>query len=269
MTNAEFRISNSARLLTLCLAAAACNPAGDREPHLQANTGWTEPVVEQLGGVRFIESAGPREVLEVLLADKPVGAPQLLFWGDQTAARNDAGYQFAANTQDHEILMFDEELQLIGTLAPQGPDGERLRRPFMVAAGPAGRFAAFEASGSVVLFDRWGREFRRIETPFAHSVGVWARDRLTLARSPFSVAFASEPADAPLLFALDPEEPEKGQALGRARAASQAIYTHAANAGTVTTDSAGNIYYAALGRPDGKRYAVELYTQSRETISAD
>jgi thiol-disulfide isomerase/thioredoxin len=242
-------------LLSLAFLSSACGPEGDQRPRLESSPAWAEAHVEELEGVRFVANEAPRALLAAQAAEGPVEGASLLFWGDQAAARDEAGYHFAANTEDHEILMFDDELVFLGALSPQGPDGNGLQRPQMIAAGRGARLAAFEASGTVTIFDRWGREFRRLETPFAYAVGAWGPNGLTLSRSPFSVAFSFEAEDPPLLITLDPVNSEESHGFGRVHEAIQPLYIHAANAGTVTVDSEGNIYYAALGRGEVHKYS--------------
>ncbi len=218
-------------------------------------------------GVRYVENTAAQAQLEVQGADAAVEATWLVFWGDQAVARDASGYHFAANTENHEVLMFDAELSFTGALLPQGPDGDRLQRPQLIAAGSGERLAAFEAAGTVLLFDRWGREFVRLETPFAYAVGAWGPDgRLTLARSPFNVGFSFEGEDPPLVVRLDPARPDAASGLGRAHEALSAFYIHATNAGTVALDDQGNIYFAALGRAEVEKldpYGETLWVSRR------
>lgn len=243
--------------LTLLALAAACAPAGEHEPDRTANPHWQTPAVVVEDGVRRIENVRPKAVQGIERADGPVDGTRLLFWRDQAVARDSAGIQYVAHTADHEILLFDPELEPLGALRPQAPDGDRLDRPVTVAAGPGQRLAAFEATGDLVFFDRWGREFRRLDTPFAHAIGAWAPGvGLALARSPYRVGFAPEGDDAPLLVVLDPARPDRSRRLGSVRAALSPFYVQAVNAGTVAVGPHGAIYFAALGRPEIEKYDV-------------
>ncbi|MEE8520424.1 MAG: TlpA disulfide reductase family protein [Gemmatimonadota bacterium] len=253
---------------------AACSPQGDGKPRLEANAEWVEPQIEERDGARFVDNTEPQQWLTVVAAEGPIAKTRLLFWSNQAATQDSAGYHFVANEEDHEVLMFDAELAFQGALLPQDSSGDRLQRPVTVAAGPGDRLAAFEASGSVLIFDRWGREFRRIEQPpFSYSIGAWdSRGRLTLARSPFNLAFVPEGEDPPLLATLDPVHPTSISTVGRARPSLSPYYVHPANAGTVTIDSEGNAYYAALGRAevtkfdrDGTRIWVSTRSVEYET----
>ncbi len=242
-------------LFPLVFIAGACAPEGDQSPGLRSNPNWSDAAIRQLDGVQLIENRAPRSLMAMRHEDRPVRSTRLVFWGDQTVAIDSAGYQFAANSEDHEILMFDPDLEFLGALSPQGPDGQRLQRPQIVTAGPADRLAAFDAAGAITLFDRWGREFRRLQPPFAYAVGAWGpRAPLTLARSPFTVPFDFEPAEPPLLIVLDPERPNELRGVGQTHEALQSIYIHAANAGSVTLDPSGHIFYAALARPEVHKY---------------
>ncbi len=244
--------------ILLVIAAGACGHEGDRSPQLRSNPNWIAAATRQLGDATLIENRASRELMAVRRGDGPVSSTRLVFWGDQPVAIDSAGYHFAANSEGHEILMFDPGLDFLGALSPQDADGRRIQRPQVVAAGPGDRLAAFEAAGSITLFDRWGREFRRLEPRFAYAVGAWGpRARLILSRSPFTVPFNFEPEDPPLLIAFDPERPEKSHGIGQAHEALQSIYIHAANAGGVTVDSTGHVYYAALARPEVHKYAPD------------
>lgn len=259
-------------LIPMGLLASSCGWEGDRKPEVEPNPRWSEPQVIEGANGREIVNLEPRSLLQVVEANARVPTTRIVFWGDQPVATDSAGYQFAANSDDHEILMFDPDLEFLGALTPQGADGQRLQRPQIVAAGPADRLAAFDAAGGITTFDRWGREFRRLQPPFAYTVGTWGpRDRLTLVRSPFTVPFNFEPEDPPLLIVFDPESPEEAHRVGQTHEAIQSIYIHAANAGSVTVDSAGHIYYAALARPEVHRYAPDgkrLWV-SRRTVEFD
>lgn len=244
--------------LTLLALLTACVSEGDRAPALVENPVWREARVEQDDGARRVANREPRARLEVLKTAEPVPDTWLLFWGDQTVARDSAGLQLAADTESHEVLMFDRRSSLLGALAPGSSTGDRLQRPQLVTAAPDGKLAAFQADGAVVVFDRWGREFRRLDPTFAYSVGNWRPDaRLLLARSPYRVGFGVEPSDSPLLLVLDPARPSDARGIGAIHPAIQPIYTHAANAGTVAIDRLGNAYYAALARPELRKFGPD------------
>lgn len=202
-----------------------------------------------------MDNGAPRAFLTARTAASPVSGSSLLFWGDQAVARDSAGDTFIALTESHAVLMLGANLRPIGRLRPQGPDGDRLDRPVTVAAGPDGQLAAFEIGGSAVLFDRWGREFQRMSSPFASTIGAWSRRAgLVLARSPYRIVFTPERDDAPLLAALDPGQPQGAHGIGRTHEALSPFYIHAANAGTVAAGGDGSIYYAALGRAEIRKY---------------
>ena len=239
-------------LLTLGIAFTACASPGEQPAELTQNPDWAEPEVEILDGdARLVDNAAPAAFLEVKDAAEPVPGTRLVFWGDQTAARDANGSYYVADTDEDEILIFDSDLGFVGALRPQSADGDHLQRPLALTAGSQGLFAAFEFSGRIVVFDRWGRVFIPLEPlPFSFSVGSWGPDGLALARSPYRLALTGEPSDAPLLARIDPETPERLETMGRVREAISPFYVHVANAGNVAGDSAGNVYFAALARAE-------------------
>ena len=104
----------SRSFLMISLLCAACAPEGEREPQLQLNADWTEPEPTELEADPVLENAAPRSLLQIGRKRAPVEATWLLFWGNQAVARDEAGVQFAANTEEHEILMFDSDLEFLG-----------------------------------------------------------------------------------------------------------------------------------------------------------
>lgn len=238
------------------VVGVACTPAGERAPGLEVNADWVEPAVEEIDGTRFVENSGPRSYLAAANADEAVEKTRLLFWDNQAAARDARGIHYVANTEDHEVLIFDAKLRFQGALLPQSSDGDRLDRPLTLSAGPDDLLAAFEVSGNVLIFDRWGRRFQRIdEPPFTYNVGVWGPgSRLVLSRSPYNLAFVAEAPDAPLLSTLDPAHPDEFAGVGQVRETLVPFYMHVKNAGSVATDAEGAMYYAALGRAEVAKF---------------
>lgn len=148
-------------------------------------------------------------------------------------------------------------LRPIARRRPTGGRGERLVRPALVAVGPGDTLAAFESSGEIVLFDLWGRLFRRRPGPFPGHVGRWTPDgRLVVARSPVVFPFNLVSEDEPLLAIVRPGDTSSFTPLDVVETP-PADYWYsgiALNTGSLAVDSAGAVYFAWLVKPEIRKY---------------
>jgi thiol-disulfide isomerase/thioredoxin len=123
-----------------------------------------------------------------------------------------------------------------------------------VAVSPLGRdLLVSERTGAAVVLDPRGTARRDWDAPDAADVYAAADHRIVAARSPYYVTFAAEPDTAPLLHVLDTLGRVVGR-IGTIHAPAVPLLTELVNAGAVTMDGAGAVYFAPLVRDEIRKY---------------
>lgn len=238
------------------LLVTACGPDASEPPAIEANpeASFRETVTAE--GALHLRSEGPLEWLAVEDADRAPTGATILFWDYQAATRDHAGRTYVADPEGGRILVLDAELRPIAWRRPSAQGGERLVRPVLVSAWRNDTLVAFEASGEIVLFDLWGRTFRRLDGPFPVQIGAVAPGgRLVLARSPVLFPFDLVAPGDPLLARLDIGDSRTTGVDTVIPPPADYWYTGiAANAGFVAVGPAGASYFAWLTQPEIRKY---------------
>jgi thiol-disulfide isomerase/thioredoxin len=123
-----------------------------------------------------------------------------------------------------------------------------------VAVTPLGaELLVSERTGEGVVFDTSGRALREWDGPDPADVYAAAGRRVVSARSPYDVPFAAEPDTAALLHVLDTLGRTVGR-IGTMRATALPFLAELVNAGAVTMDAKGGVYFAPLARDEIAKY---------------
>ena len=176
----------------------------------------------------------------------PSGSTLLFF--ERSSATAAAGLSWVADPEQSRLLAFDGRLRAVRSLS-----NPRLALPMAVAALD-GNLLVSEQTGEGVVFDTAGRLVREWESPFPVSLYAVAGDRIVAVRSPYRVPqLQPEAGDAPLFRLLDTlGRPLEG--LATLHAPPTPFLTQITNAGAVTADRHGTIYYAPLARDEIVKY---------------
>ena len=191
-------------------------------------------------------------LLAAALAACQLAAPSLtlLFLGRSPAASM-GGHSWAPDPDSSRIVAFDGTLRVAKVFT-----SARLATPIAVAPlGGGANLLVSERTGQGVVFDTSGRAVREWESPDPADIYAAApgRDRVIAARSPYDVAFVAESDTAPLLRILDTLGHPVGR-LGTVHVPTVPFLAQLANAGAVTTDASGAVYFARLVRDEIVKY---------------
>lgn len=184
----------------------------------------------------------------VVLAGCRPAAPglTLLFLGRSPAATL-RGLSWAPDPDSSRIVAFDGRLHAV-----QQFSHPRLATPVGVAALGT-RLLVSERTGEGVVLETNGRAVREWDGPDLTGFYAAAGDRVVSARSPYYVQLAAEPDTAPLLHLLD----TLGRPIGRIGTVSPPtvpLLAQLINAGAVTTDRSGAVYFAPLVRDEIEKF---------------
>jgi thiol-disulfide isomerase/thioredoxin len=165
-----------------------------------------------------------------------------LFVG-RAATASVGGLSWAPDPDSSRLVAFDEQLRVAA----------QLKHPWLatpVAVAPLGaRLLVSERTGEGIVFEPSGRAVREWDGPDVTSVYAAAGDRIVSTRSPYYVPLAAEPDTAPLVYLLDTLGRQVGR-VGTVSPASAPLLSQLVNAGAVTTDRSGAIYFAPLVRDE-------------------
>jgi thiol-disulfide isomerase/thioredoxin len=186
----------------------------------------------------------------------------LLFYNRSPAAVL-GGRSWAPDAGNARVLAFDDRLRPVKTVS-----GAALAMPMAVSA-LGSRLLVSEETGEGVVLDTAGEGalVREWPSPFPVALYAAAGSRIVAARSPYRVpSLTPEPPDAPLVRVLD--------TLGRPLEGLAAIHvpatpflTQITNAGAITVDSGGAIYFAPLVRDEIVKFGASgerLWTTTRK-----
>jgi thiol-disulfide isomerase/thioredoxin len=172
----------------------------------------------------------------------------LLFLGRSPAATL-GGLSWAPDPDSSRIVGFDGALEVRRSFT-----SARLATPMAVA--PLGsELLVSERMGQAVVFDTSGLALREWESPDPADIYAARDSRVVSARSPYFVPFAAEPDTAPLLRLLDTLGRPRGR-LGTVHFPRVALLAEVTNAGAVTMDETGAVYFAPLARDEITKYDV-------------
>jgi thiol-disulfide isomerase/thioredoxin len=209
--------------------------------------------------------ASGRAVRLAALACRPAPPDATLLFFDRGPVARSGGYSWAADPDHSEVVAFDGRLRPVRRIRDA-----RLAEP--VAVSPLGLdLLVTERTGEGVVFDTAGRAVREWDSPLA-GASLYAANgrRIVAVRSPYFVTpLAAEPDTVPLVRVLDTlGRPLEG--LATTRTAVIPFLAQLVNAGAVSLDDAGNVYFAPLVRDEIRKYTAggELRWTARRGLFA-
>jgi thiol-disulfide isomerase/thioredoxin len=210
------------------------------------------------------QALGAALVLAALAACRPAESLTLLFL-DRSPAAALGGLSWAPQPDSSRLIGFDASLRPVKTFT-----SSELATPVAVAA-LSSHLLVSERTGEAVVFDTTGRVVREWEGPDPADLYATTGDHVATARSPYLVQFVPEPDTAPLLRVLDTLGRPVGR-VGTVRVPVIQLLGQLANAGAVTGDRSGAIYFAPLVRDEIVKYdgtGALRWTATRELFAKE
>ena len=190
---------------------------------------------------------GAALAVAVLSACRPATPSRTLLFLDRSPAALIGGLSWAPDPDSSRLLAWDGALRFAS-----GFTSNRLATPVAVSA-LGSRLLVSERTGEAVVFDTRGNSIREWDPADPADVYAAAGDRVASVRSPYAVQFAPEPDTAPLIRMLDTLGHVVGR-IGTIHVPAVPFLTELVNAGAVTMDGSGAVYFAPLARDEIRKY---------------
>ncbi len=183
-------------------------------------------------------------VLAALACRPPAPSGLTLLFVNRSPAAALGGRSWAPDPDHSRLIAFDGSLRPVRTLT-----GPALAQPMAVAV-LGHHLLVSEQTGEGVLLDTAGALVAEWPSPFPVSVYAAAGARIVAARSPYRVPLLlPDAADAPLLVVLD-SLGHSLEGLGAIHQPATPFLAQITNAGAITADANGTVYYGPLVRDE-------------------